>query len=123
MYRIAIMDRGQIIALDTPSALTASVGKDTVRVDTMDNAQAVVELRDRFGIEATIKEGSVLLAVPGGERFVLFAELDVLILSVSVARPSLTDVFMSYTGTAIREAEATGSERLASSPMARMRRR
>jgi ABC-2 type transport system ATP-binding protein len=123
--RIAIMDHGRIIALDTPSALKASVGKDRVRVDTADNALAVAELRERFDIEATIKEGSVLLSVPNGERFVprLFAELDVSILSVSVARPSLDDVFMSYTGTTIREAEATGSERLANSPMARMRRR
>jgi ABC-2 type transport system ATP-binding protein len=123
--RIAIMDHGQIIALDTPSAMKASIGKDRVTLDTADNALAVTELRDRFGIEATVKEGAVLLSVSNGERFVprLFAELDVSILSVSVARPSLDDVFMSYTGTTIREAEATGSERLASSPMARMRRR
>jgi ABC-2 type transport system ATP-binding protein len=123
--RIAIMDHGQIIALDTPSALKASIGKDRVRVDTTDNTLAVTELRERFDIEATIKEGSVLLSVPNGERFVprLFAELDVSILSVSVARPSLDDVFMSYTGTTIREAETSGSERMASSPMARMRRR
>ena len=36
----------------------------------------------------------------------LFAELGVPIRSVSVARPSLDDVFMSYTGTTIRDAEA-----------------
>jgi len=46
--------------------------------------------------------------VPGGESFVprLFAELGVPIKSVSVSRPSLDDVFMSYTGTTIRDAEA-----------------
>ena len=37
----------------------------------------------------------------------LFAELGVPIRSVSVSRPSLDDVFMSYTGTTIRDAEAT----------------
>jgi ABC-2 type transport system ATP-binding protein len=113
--RIAIMDHGRIIALDTPSALKAAVGKDRIQVDTTDNDLAVTELRDRFGIEAHLKEGSVILAATNGERFVprLFAELDVSILSVSVARPSLDDVFMSYTGTTIREAESSGAERLA----------
>ena len=44
---------------------------------------------------------------PAGEQFVprLFAELDVPIKSVSVSRPTLDDVFMSYTGTTIRDAE------------------
>jgi ABC-2 type transport system ATP-binding protein len=123
--RIAIMDHGRIIALDTPSALKASVGKDRVQIDTADDERAIAEVRERFGIEATMTEGSVTLGVPDGEQFVprLFAELDVPILSVSVARPSLDDVFLSYTGTTIREAEATGVERLAASPMARMRRR
>ncbi len=32
--------------------------------------------------------------------------------SVSVARPSLDDVFMSYTGTRIRDAEATSTDRM-----------
>ncbi len=35
----------------------------------------------------------------------LFSELDVPIRSVSVSRPTLDDVFMSYTGTTIRDAE------------------
>jgi ABC-2 type transport system ATP-binding protein len=38
----------------------------------------------------------------------VFAELGVPIKGVSVARPSLDDVFMSYTGTTIRDAEAAG---------------
>jgi ABC-2 type transport system ATP-binding protein len=47
--------------------------------------------------------------VPEGEQFVprLFAELGQPIRSVSVARPSLDDVFMSYTGTTIRDAESS----------------
>jgi ABC-2 type transport system ATP-binding protein len=50
--------------------------------------------------------------VPGGEEFVprLFAELGVPIRSVSVARPSLDDVFMSFTGTTIRDREESGDQ-------------
>ncbi len=42
----------------------------------------------------------------------LFAELGLPIRSVSVSRPSLDDVFMSYTGTTIRDAEATATDHL-----------
>jgi ABC-2 type transport system ATP-binding protein len=50
--------------------------------------------------------------VPSGEEFVprLFAELGVAINSVSVSRPTLDDVFMSHTGTTIRDAEESGSK-------------
>ena len=52
--------------------------------------------------------------MPEGEQFVprLFAELGVPIRSVSVSRPSLDDVFMSYTGTTIRDAEASSTDRM-----------
>jgi len=106
--RIAIMDQGSLIALDTPEALKQSVGKDRVQLEVDDPQAAIEALRERFGLEATIAEGRVTVAVVGGEAFVprLFAELGVPIRGVSVARPSLDDVFMSYTGTTIRDAEA-----------------
>ena len=50
--RIAIMDHGQIVALDTPEALKASVGKDRVQLTTDDDEAAIAALRERFGIEA-----------------------------------------------------------------------
>ncbi|HEV7772628.1 MAG TPA: ATP-binding cassette domain-containing protein [Conexibacter sp.] len=116
--RIAIIDQGRVIALDTPEALKASVGKDRVQLQVDDTDAAIDALRERFGLEATIAEGNVTVAVEGGEAFVprLFAELGVPIRGVSVARPSLDDVFMSYTGTTIRDAESAGGP----DPLARM---
>ena len=107
--RIAIMDRGEIVVLDTPEALKASVGADRVVVRTHDDAAALTALRDRFGIEATMAEGALTFHVASGEAFVprLFAELGLGITSVAVSRPSLDDVFMRYTGSTIRDAEAT----------------
>jgi ABC-2 type transport system ATP-binding protein len=106
--RIAIIDHGQIVAIDTPEALKASVGKDRVQIHTADDPAAIAELAREFGIEAAMREGAVTFSVASGEQFVpqLFASLSVPIQSVSVARPSLDDVFMSYTGTTIRDAEA-----------------
>ena len=106
--RIAIIDRGKIVALDTPEALKASVGKDRVQIHTHDDDAAIAALRERFGIDAQMAEGAVTFGVAQGEQFVprLFAELGQPIQAVSVARPSLDDVFMSYTGSTIRDAEA-----------------
>jgi ABC-2 type transport system ATP-binding protein len=107
--RIAIMDRGEIVALDTPAALKAEVGADRVRIQTDDDEAAIAALAHRFEVEGLVAEGAVVFFVPSGEQFVprLFAELGVPIRSVSVSRPTLDDVFMSYTGTTIRDAEET----------------
>ncbi len=108
--RIAIMDNGKIVVLDTPDALKAQVGADRVTIHTDDDEAAVAAIAARFEIEATVAEGAVTFYVPSGEEFVprLFAELGVPIRSVSVSRPTLDDVFMSYTGSTIRDAEETG---------------
>ena len=105
--RIAIIDHGKIVAIDTPEALKASVGKDRVQIHTADDAAAIAELGSVFGIDAAMHDGAVTFAVAAGEQFVprLFSELTIPIRSVSVSRPSLDDVFMSYTGTTIRDAE------------------
>jgi ABC-2 type transport system ATP-binding protein len=110
--RIAIIDHGRIVAIDTPEALKASVGKDRVQIHTASDQAAIAELKERFGLDAAMHEGAVTFAVAAGEQFVpqLFAEFSIPIRSVSVSRPSLDDVFMSYTGTTIRDAEGGGNE-------------
>jgi ABC-2 type transport system ATP-binding protein len=106
--RIAIIDNGKIVVVDTPEALKASVGKDRVQIRTDDDQAAIARLREVFDVEAAIHDGAVTFAVTGGEQFVprLFAELGMPIRSVNVSRPTLDDVFMSYTGKTIRDAEA-----------------
>jgi ABC-2 type transport system ATP-binding protein len=108
--RIAIMDRGEIVVLDTPAALKAAVGADRVALGTPHDEGALAALRERFGIEASVAGGAVTFHVENGEAFVprLFAELDVAITSVAVSRPTLDDVFMRHTGTTIRDAETGG---------------
>jgi ABC-2 type transport system ATP-binding protein len=113
--RIAIMDHGQIVALDDPETLKAGVGRDRITIHTDDDQAAIAALRERFGIEAGISEGAVTFGVTSGEEFVprLFTEwdpADPAIRSVSVSRPTLDDVFMSYTGTTIRDAEEDSSK-------------
>ena len=120
--------RGQVAVERAGAALPAAVGmrlqaSDTIR--TGDDGQAIVAMRERFGIDAAIHEDAVTFAVSAGEQFVprLFAELGVPISSVNVSRPSLDDVFLTYTGRTIRDAEASSSERLRAGPFAAAARR
>jgi ABC-2 type transport system ATP-binding protein len=110
--RIAIMDQGKIVALDTPDALKAQVGKDRVEIKTGDDRAAITALAEIFGIDAWTSDDTVVFSVANGEEFVprLFAELGLPIRSVSVSRPSLDDVFMAHTGASIRDSETRGSK-------------
>ena len=111
--RIAIMDSGELKVLDTPEALKAGVGTDRVQITTADDEAAIAAIAATFDLEAVMSEGKVTINVAAGEAFVprLFAELGIAIHSVSVARPTLDDVFMSITGRTIRDAEASAGDR------------
>jgi ABC-2 type transport system ATP-binding protein len=117
--RIAIIDNGKLVAQDTPAALKAKVGKDRVAITTADDTAALTRLHEQFGVEPAVREGHIMFAVANGEQFVprLFAELGIPIRSVSVARPSLDDVFLTHTGATIRDKEAAAED-----PMARIKR-
>jgi len=110
--RIAIMDNGQIVALDAPETLKAGVGTDRVTIHTDDDEAAIAALKDQFEIDAKIAEGAVTFGVAQGEQFIprLFAELTLPIRGVSVSRPTLDDVFLAHTGTTIRDAEEDRSK-------------
>ncbi len=114
--RIAIVDDGLLVAIDTPDALKATIGEDRIEIQVDDDATAIAALAERFGIAALVSEGHVAFHVAGGEQFVprLFAGLGVPIRSIRVARPTLDDVFMAYTGRTIRDAEASAGDRLRS---------
>jgi ABC-2 type transport system ATP-binding protein len=119
--RIAIMDAGRIVVLDTPEALKQSVGKDVVQIRTADDDAAMEALGRVFHVAPVRRDGVVSFDVAEGERFVprLFAELGVPIRSVSVARPSLDDVFISFTGSTIRDAEASTADKMRAHPFVR----
>jgi ABC-2 type transport system ATP-binding protein len=121
--RIAIMNQGRIVALDTPDRLKAGVGVDRVQILTSDDSEASARLRERFGLDADTHDGMITVSVPDGAGFVprLFTELGVEIRSVTVQRPTLDDVFLAHTGSTIRDAE-TGAGPSAFAVMARRRR-
>ncbi len=112
-HRVAIMDRGRFLALDTPSNLKRSTGADTivtVKVTSDPQRLADVIKRDVDGvIAAHLVDSVVQVHVRGAERIVPRvvvaaenAKLD--IIDLTVAEPSLETVFISLTGKELREA-------------------
>lgn len=106
--RIAIIDQGKIVALDTPEALKRMVGADIVTLRVEDSLAASREIRQRFGLEPLVDDTSIRLEVEAGAELIpdLVRNLGITIRSVDLHRPTLDDVFLKLTGRAIREAEA-----------------
>jgi ABC-2 type transport system ATP-binding protein len=123
--RIAIIDRGHIVAIDSPDALKASVGVDTVTIETADDATARDDIARGLGVEGEVladgEDEGLRMRVPDGESFVprMFECLTVGVRNVNVRRPSLDDVFIQYTGRDMRDAEAGGVDQLKANPMVR----
>jgi ABC-2 type transport system ATP-binding protein len=103
--RIAIMDHGKIVALDTPERLKAVVSKDIISVITDDNSRAAEEIKQRYQIEVRSDDNELTFEVARGEKFLpnFIKEFKTRILSVSLRHPSLDDVFLKLTGREIRE--------------------
>ncbi|MGB2814981.1 MAG: ATP-binding cassette domain-containing protein [Dehalococcoidales bacterium] len=109
--RIAVIDLGKLIAMDTPAKLKRMVGKDIISLKTDDNDRAVAEIRTRYQVEARHDGDGLCFEVANGEEFlpVFLREFSTHILSVSMRRPSLDDVFLKLTGREIREEDVSNT--------------
>ena len=105
--RIAIIDYGKLVAIDTPEKLKEIVSKDIIRVKTDDNVRAAEEIRLRYQVEVRHDSDGLTFEAANGEEFLpaFIREFGTKILSVSLRRPSLDDVFLKLTGREIREEE------------------
>lgn len=116
--RIAIIDHGRIIALDTPDHLKAMIGGDVILMRTSDNTRAAARLQEALAIEPRLTEEGILIEAAQGDQLIprLLGILQngleppLIVHSISLRRPSLEDVFIKLTGRAIREEEASPLE-------------
>ena len=105
--RIAIIDHGRLVALDTPEGLKKIVGKDIISLETENNDSAAEEIRLRYQVEVRRDGNALTFEVSRGEEFMpsFIKEFDTKILSINLRRPSLDDVFLKLTGREIRQEE------------------
>jgi len=109
--RIAIIDYGKLVVIDTPEKLKRLVGKDIISVRTEDDDRAAEELKLRYQIEARHDSDGLTFEVASGEEFLptFIKEFGTTILRVSLRRPSLDDVFLKLTGREIRQEEVSNA--------------
>src|SRR5260370_17715085 len=110
--RIAVIDKGKIVALGTPDELKSMVGGDVVTIPSSQPDAAAREIKEILGVTASREDGTLRMEVPDGKAFVprLVRELSAPVDTVSMRRPSLDDVFLKLTGRAIRDEEARAAD-------------
>lgn len=120
--RIAIIDYGRTVALDTLEKLKDGVGGDVISVKTEDNEEAVRLLEGQYKLKPGIENGIISFTVPHGEEFLpkFVSGFPLRLLSIGLRRPTLEDVFLKLTGRNIREQEVDSMQKMKN--MARMRR-
>ena len=112
--RIAVIDDGNIVAIDTPDKLKDGVGGDLVMIRATDNEAAAKELGENWSLESETQDDIVKFSVPKGEEFLpeFVRNFKGELLSINVRRPTLDDVFLSLTGRDIRDEEVDESAQL-----------
>ncbi|MGC9444974.1 MAG: ATP-binding cassette domain-containing protein [Candidatus Methanospirareceae archaeon] len=116
--RVAITDKGKIIALDTPEKLKEELGGDVITIKASEQDKLYEQLKALTWVtQAESHDGYVTITLQNAERRI--AELARLsatngseIESLSIRKPTLEDVFLYYTGRMMREEEASSKDQM-----------
>ena len=109
--RVAIIDHGKIIALDTPKNLKDGIGGDVVTIRSPDPAAIIAALSEPWITRVEQHNDEVIVSLQNAEQHIstivtLLNTNRVPIESIAIHKPTLEDVFLSFTGKTIREEEA-----------------
>ena len=98
--RVGILDRGMLVALDTPEALKARVGGDVVVIRASDPEGLRAKIAEKLGTDPRIIEGSLRVERPRGHEFAreVMETFPDAVTSVTFGKPTLEDAFISLTG-------------------------
>jgi len=119
--RIAIIDHGEIVALDTPEALKNMLGGDVIilELEKPEDIEKLCNAYQKNGCANIVskKMNEVFITVKNGERQIphvlsLASNAGISIQSVSLRKPTLDDVFIHHTGRAIRDKEVSEVEKM-----------
>jgi ABC-2 type transport system ATP-binding protein len=116
--RVAIMDHGKIVTLDTPVRLKDILGGDVVSMEIDGKADTLVDLLKGMDWikNMTRHDDTLSLTMEKGERRIpelirAAGKSGVDVTSVHLRKPSLEDVFLHFTGRTMRTEEASATER------------
>ncbi|MEX2721499.1 MAG: ATP-binding cassette domain-containing protein [Candidatus Wukongarchaeota archaeon] len=107
--RVGIIDYGRIVALDTPENLKHKIGGDVITAEVSRPEELALELKKHDStLTLGFTEKIIRVTVPEGEKYISHIihaadTLNMNVDSVTVKKPTLNDVFLSYTGHEIRD--------------------
>ena len=98
--RLVILNVGQVVAMGTPVELKQEIGGDVIVLESKEPEGLALRIRSRFDLDSRVVDNQVGLEKEHGHRFVteLVESFPGEIDSVSIAKPSLEDVFIRRTG-------------------------
>jgi len=110
--RVGILQQGRLVATGTPEELKRRIGGDVVVVRAKDPEGLRRKIRDRFGAEPALVEGTLRLERPRGHEFAreLVEAFSGEVQGVTFGKPTLEDVFIHLTGHRFWGDEAAGGE-------------
>jgi ABC-2 type transport system ATP-binding protein len=114
-HRVAIIDHGRIVAIDSPERLKQAVGLNLISLQiAQDSSGTPVDSLKQLNWVKKIesRDGSLELSIDGGEEkipeLIDFADGQGLVISsIKLYKPSLEDTFLYYTGKTIRDEEGS----------------
>jgi ABC-2 type transport system ATP-binding protein len=97
--RVGILHEGRLVALGAPDALKQRIGGDIVVIQSSDPHSLQKKLRERFGCEATLVDGTLRVERPRGHEFIrdVVEVFPAEITSATFGKPTLEDVFIHLT--------------------------
>jgi ABC-2 type transport system ATP-binding protein len=98
--RLAILDRGRLVALGTPDELRSSIGGDCLTIHSPDPETLAVQISGQFSVHPRLVGRQLRVEVARGHEFlsVLVDKFGPQISTVSLGKPTLEDVFVERTG-------------------------
>lgn len=98
--RLALLDRGKLVAFGSPDGLTSEIGGDIISIRAAEPESLSREIQGQFGVEAMVVDGVLRLERESGHRFIpqLVEAFPGKIQEISIGRPTLEDVFVRRTG-------------------------
>jgi len=98
--RLGILDRGRLVALGSPNALKEKIGGDVITVQTQEPEKLRDQIREKFGGEPKVLDGTVRIERPKGHEFIpqLVEAFPGQIEAITLGKPTLEDVFIQQTG-------------------------
>ena len=106
--RVGFLHEGRVVAIGEPDALKGTVGGDVIVIDAHNPKELQGKMRDRFGCDAVLVDGSLRVERPCGHEFVreVVEAFPGAVKSAAFGRPTLEDVFIRLAGRRLWSNEA-----------------